>query len=80
MTKPTPAEREAAVLAVLKNSAKPVGPSEIGRRIGQSWCCYQGDNGEPSMWGQSSSITPVLRRIGAVRHKGGLYTKPETQA
>lgn len=70
-TRATPAERDAAVLAVLQAESKPIGPTEIGRRIGQLWCCYDGH------WGQSSAITPVLRRIGAVRHKGGLYTKPE---
>lgn len=61
----TAQERNAAVLAVLKAATEPLGPTEIARRINQPWCP------------QSPAIMPVLRRIGAVRHPGGLYTKPE---
>lgn len=66
----SPAERDAAVLAVLKEATQPLGPSEIGRRIGQPWCCY-------GSWGASAPVTPVLRRVGAIRHRGGKYTAPE---
>jgi len=65
------AEREAQVLAVLNSTLAPLGPSEISRRIAQPWCC---DRYGAS--GFSAPITPVLRRVGAVRHPGGLYTKP----
>ena len=69
----TSEERNAAVLAVLNATMAPLGPTEIARRINADWCHY----GTPRIYPQSSVITPVLRRIGAVRHKGGLYTKPE---
>lgn len=65
----SPAERDAAVLAVLKRATEPLGPSEVGRRIGQPWCCY-------GAYGTSAPVTPVLRRVGAVRHRGGKYTAP----
>ena len=66
----TPAEKNAKVLAVLQAEQKPIGPTEIARRINEPWCCNDG-------FAMSAPITPVLRRIGAIRHKGGLYTKPE---
>lgn len=68
MSKPTAAEKNAKVLSQL--SEQPIGPTEIARRINEPWCVIDG------YFAQSSAITPVLRRIGAVRHKGGLYTKP----
>ncbi len=71
--KVTAAERNAAVLAVLLSRSEPIGPTDIARAIGEPWCVWD-------FYPASSAITPVLRRIGAVRHKGGLYTKPETQA
>lgn len=67
---PSAAEKNAKVLAVLIGSKTPIGPTEIACRINEPWCCYSG-------FGQSASISPILKRIGAVRHKGGLYTKPE---
>lgn len=67
----TATEKNAKVLAVLAATSAPLGPTEIARRINEKWCC----DGFPA----SAPITPVLRRIGAVRHKGGLYTKPVAQ-
>ena len=66
----TAAEKNAKVLAVLAATSDPIGPTEIARRINEQWCCDAG-------FAMSAPITPVLRRIGAIRHKGGLYTKPE---
>ena len=68
----TAEERNSAVLAVLNAATGPIGPTDIARQIDAEWCCY----GTPRNYPQSSVITPVLRRIGAVRHKGGKYTKP----
>lgn len=67
-------ERNEQVLAVLRAATEPPGPTEIGRRIGQRWSTY-----ERLHWGNSAAVTPVLRRIGAVRHAGGLYTAPEAK-
>lgn len=66
----TPAEKNAKVFAVLQAEQKPIGPTEIARRINEPWCVDDG-------FAMSAPITPILRRIGAIRHKGGLYTKPE---
>lgn len=55
--------RNEKVRAVLAESLTPVGPSEIGRRIGEPWCCGSG-------YGYSAPITPVCRRIGAINTKG----------
>lgn len=65
----TPADKVAAeirnekVRAVLLAATEPIGPSEIGRRIGEPWCCY-------GIYGLSAPITPICRRIGAVGIKG----------
>jgi hypothetical protein len=63
-------ERNEEVLAVLKWATEPLGPTEIGRRIGKPWCSWGGNAG------LSAPITPVLRRIGAVRVQGGKYLAP----
>lgn len=62
------ARREEAVRRVLLDSVSPIGPTDIARQIGEPWCC--------TSWGaaQSAPINPILKRIGAVRHKGGRYT------
>lgn len=65
-------DRNAKVLAVLSASDKPIGPTEIARRINEPWCKCQG-------YFQSSVIVPVLRRIGAVG-AGGRYSLPPTTA
>lgn len=61
--------RDRAVLKVLQEAKEPIGPSEIARRINQPWCVD--DTGNPL----SSRITPILRRIGAVRHAAGRWSE-----
>jgi len=68
--KATTEERNAAVLAVLKDASEPLGPTEIARRIGQPWCVF-------GRYAQSSAVSPILKRIGAIRHNGGEYTSPK---
>lgn len=64
-------ERDEKVRAVLLAASEPIGPTEIARRIGEPWCCF-GD------YGTSAPITPICRRIGAIRVGNGKYTlKPE---
>ena len=60
---PTAEERNAKVRKVLLAAPGPMGPSEIGRRIGESWFAC-------GNFGISAAITPVCRRIGAVGDKG----------
>ena len=64
--------RNQRVREVLLTSGKVLGPTEIARRINEDWCKQYG---VPS----SSTINPILKRIGAMRHPGGLYSleKPE---
>lgn len=59
-TRPGAQERNEKVRAVLRAALKPIGPTEIARSIGEPWC---GSLGYPS----SAAITPILKRIGAVR-------------
>ena len=59
--------RNQRVREVLLASGKVLGPTEIARRIDEDWCKQYG---EPA----SSAITPILKRIGAMRHPGGLYS------
>lgn len=59
----TTEERNEKVRAVLLAATGPLGPTEIGRRIGEPWCCI-GNHG------MSAPVTPVLRRIGAAAVKG----------
>ena len=73
----TTQERNAAVLAVLNAATEPLGPTEIARRVDQPWCWYCDSRGPVSP--SSAAITPVLRRIEAVRHEGGRYTKPDAK-
>ena len=60
LPKPTAAERNAAVLAVLKAAERPLSPSEIASRVNQPWCC---DGNYP----KTSAISPVCARIHAVQ-------------
>lgn len=60
-------DRNAKVRAVLLAATEPIGPTEIARRINELWC-------KADSYFLSSSIAPVLKRIGAVRHNGGEYT------
>jgi len=63
-------DRIEKVLAVLKAADQPLGPSEIGRRIGEPWCFC-------GRWGMSAPITPLLRKIpGVVRTDRGHYSLP----
>lgn len=77
--KPTIAQRNEAVLAILRGREHPIGPSDIARQINLPWTMVNmrevprpGDR----MWPNSGSISIVLKRIGAVRHEGGKYTAP----
>lgn len=72
MSEITTEDRNAKVLAVLTASDKPIGPTEIARRINEPWCKTRG-------YFQSSVIVPVLRRIGAVGC-GGRYSLPSVEA
>jgi hypothetical protein len=60
---PSAEECNEKVRKVLLAALGPMGPTEIGRQIGESWCCY-------CNYGISAAITPVCRRIGAVGEKG----------
>jgi hypothetical protein len=64
--------REEKVRAVLLAATEPLGPSEIGKRIGEPWCCLD-------HWGMSAPITPICRRIGAIRVGNGKYTLDKGQ-
>ena len=64
--------RNQRVREVLLASGKVLGPTEIARRIDEDWCC--GRYCVPS----SAAIVPILRRIGAMRHPGGLYSLENT--
>ena len=65
----TAQEKNNLVMAVLLAAKEPLGPTEIARRVAHPWFFLGCD-------GQSSAISPVLKRIGAVRHNGGKYTMP----
>lgn len=66
--------RNALVLAVLKAADKPIGPTDISRRISAAqWGNWKGYAPE------ASEIMAVLYRIRAVRHDGGKYTTPPEQ-
>lgn len=58
--------RNEKVIAVLRESLRPLAPTEIARQICEEWCCY---GGIPS-GAHSAAISPVLKRIGAVGVKG----------
>jgi hypothetical protein len=60
---PSDAERNERVRKVLMAAAFPMDAKEIGRRIGEPWCCYGRE-------GMGESIKPVCKRIGAVEKKG----------
>lgn len=67
-------ERNKKVLAVLYAAKWPIGPTDIAREIREGWCCY-----DILRWHAtacSAPITPILKRIGAVRHKGGKWSAP----
>lgn len=65
-------QRNAKVGAVLAAADKPLGPTEIARRINEPWCMTE-------HYPQSSAIVPVLRRIGALG-SGGRYSAPPSPA
>jgi hypothetical protein len=57
----TTAERNAAVLAVLKASDIPLSPSEIASKIRQPWCF------DEPRFPKTAPISRVCKRIGAVQ-------------
>ena len=62
--KPNAEQRNEKVRAVLRNALQPMAPSAIAAAIGEPWCCC-------GIYGISAAISPVCKRIGAVRVKGG---------
>ena len=60
-------DRNNKVLAILEQATKPLGPTEIARRINEQWCMI---GGQP----QSSIITPVLRKLGVKGDISGKYS------
>ncbi len=64
-------DRDRKVRAVLEAAEGPLGPTEIARRIDESWC-----GGPSSGYPRSSAIVPVLRRIGAVKAEGAYLMRP----
>jgi hypothetical protein len=70
----TAAEKNNKVLVVLAGAKFPMGPTEIAREIREAWCCYDVERWYATA--QSAPITPILKRIGAVRHQGGKWTAP----
>jgi hypothetical protein len=64
----TAAERNAAVLAELQKAPNGLTPTEIAVRINQPWCCPFGACSAP--------VSPVLKRIGAVKLRRGVWGAP----
>lgn len=64
----TTKERNEKVLKILLAEFQPIGPTEIARLINEKWCC----DGYPS----SAAISPILKRIGAVKVGNGKYIRP----
>ncbi len=61
--------RNAAVLRVLRAADGPMAPTDIARAIDEPWCCPFGPTSAP--------ISPVLKRIGAVKGpKFGTWLPP----
>lgn len=63
-------DRNQAVLAVLRATDQALGPTEIAKRVNAQWCVH------PIHGPQSAPVTPVLRRIGALRVGQGRYLCP----
>lgn len=61
-------ERNADVLAELLNAPNGLTPTEIAQRIGKPWCCPYGPCSAP--------VSPVLKRIGAVKIRRGVWGAP----
>ena len=64
----TTAERNYAVLMELMRAPGGLTPTQIAQRIGQPWCCAHGACSAP--------ISPVLKRIGAVKLRRGVWGAP----
>ena len=58
-------DRDNKVHEILATATEALGPTEIARRIGEDWC-GGGKFGYPL----SSTIVPILRRIGAIKAEG----------
>ena len=70
--KPSAEERNEKVRAVLRSTLGPMTPTAIAAAIGEEWCCW---NGKPS-GAHSAPISPVLKRIGAVKVVHGKWSLP----
>jgi hypothetical protein len=66
--KPTAAERNAKVRAVLEKATEPMTPTDIAAKINEPWCCPYGPTSAP--------ISPVCQRIGAVQPRKGVWELP----
>ena len=65
--RPNAEQRNEKVRAVLRNALRPMSPSQIAAAICEEWCCW---DSKPA-YAKSAAISPVLKRIGAVREIGG---------
>jgi hypothetical protein len=72
----TAQEREDQVRAVLKDAIHPMAPQQIARIICKEWCCYGGK----ASGATSAPVSVVLKRIGAVAVKRGLWILPTEDA
>lgn len=64
--------RQDAIRAVLKEAEKPIGPTEIARRVNDCWCYSGGMPGRG--YPQSAPVCAELKRMGDVSRVGrGLY-------
>ena len=61
-------ERNADVLAVLRAHPEGLTPTAIAQMINKPWCCPFGACSAP--------VSPVLKRIGAVAVRRGVWTAP----
>jgi len=73
----TKEQRDAAVLAVLKRVKKPIGPTDIARKINKQWC--MSEYGTAWAVPASSAISSVLKRIGAVS-SAGKWSLPKVES
>ncbi|GKS73287.1 hypothetical protein AVME950_00345 [Acidovorax sp. SUPP950] len=69
----TTAEKDAAVIAVLRAAEAPLTTSEIARHIGAVWCY-------PDLIPNTSAVSLSLARIGAVRDELRRYRLPAEPA
>lgn len=65
-TRMTSAEKDAAVLAVLRSAETPLTTADIARRINDVWCY-------PDLVPKTSPVSQSLARIGAMRDERNRY-------